>query len=92
MRIGLVENAVRGTAVVAEDGERRVRLCDMSNWPKENLRAARRSKFMCMLLSVLRKVKIDAPGSGDVEIGDASSLSIRWQLVMKRRELQGQSS
>ncbi|CZR69410.1 uncharacterized protein PAC_19310 [Phialocephala subalpina] len=43
-----------------------------SNWSNEHLRVARRSKFMCALLATLRKVQINAPGGGDVSIGDAS--------------------
>lgn len=33
-----------------------------SNWANESLRAYRRSKFMCGLLSAMRKVNIDPPG------------------------------
>jgi small-conductance mechanosensitive channel len=42
-----------------------------SNWSNENLRVARRSKFMCALLVTLRKVQVYVPGGGDVALGDA---------------------
>ncbi|KAH9208782.1 Mechanosensitive ion channel-domain-containing protein [Leptodontidium sp. 2 PMI_412] len=52
--------------------ELRINLGYKSNWSNEKLRVTRRSKFMCALLSTLRKVQINAPGGGDVVIGDAN--------------------
>jgi small-conductance mechanosensitive channel len=43
-----------------------------SNWSNEDLRVARRSKFMCALLRTLRKIPIHAPSGGDAVIGEAS--------------------
>lgn len=43
-----------------------------SNWSNENLRAIRRSRFMCALLGIMRKIPIYAPGGGDAAIGEAS--------------------
>jgi small-conductance mechanosensitive channel len=43
----------------------RVEILHKSNWAMEQLRAERRSRFMCALLSAMRKVPIDGPaGSG----------------------------
>jgi hypothetical protein len=40
----------------------RVEILHKSNWAIEPLRAERRSRFMCALLSAMRKVPIDGPG------------------------------
>lgn len=43
----------------------RVEILHKSNWSVEKLRAERRSRFMCALLSAIRKVPIDGPaGTG----------------------------
>ncbi|CAK46973.1 uncharacterized protein An16g06390 [Aspergillus niger] len=42
-----------------------VLICHKSNWSNEAVRAARRSKFMCALISAVRKVPIRAPGASD---------------------------
>jgi small-conductance mechanosensitive channel len=55
-----------------------------SNWSNENLRIARRSKFMCALLATLRKVQINAPGGGDVALGDASRPA--WSVSVSEEE------
>lgn len=44
-----------------------------SNWANETLRAARRSKFMCALVSALRAVPINAPGGGGDAAGSAAN-------------------
>lgn len=44
-----------------------------SNWSNETLRAARRSKFMCALVSALRAVPIYAPGGGTDAAGSAAN-------------------
>ncbi|KAK3666812.1 hypothetical protein LTR22_002399 [Elasticomyces elasticus] len=46
-----------------------------SNWSNETVRQARRSKFMCALVSALRKVPIYAPGGGGKPLGDAANPS-----------------
>lgn len=46
----------------------RVEIKHKSNWANEKLRAYRRSKFMCALLSAMRKVPIDGPsGAGPAQ-------------------------
>ena len=52
--------------------ELKVEIRHKSNWANEAVRAARRSKFMCALVSALRKVPIYAPGGGDAVLGDVS--------------------
>ncbi|RAL03521.1 serine/threonine protein kinase [Aspergillus ibericus CBS 121593] len=42
-----------------------VLICHKSNWSNEAVRAARRSKFMCALITAVRKVPIRAPGASD---------------------------
>ncbi|PYI01812.1 serine/threonine protein kinase [Aspergillus sclerotiicarbonarius CBS 121057] len=42
-----------------------VLICHKSNWSNESIRAARRSKFMCALITAVRKVPIRAPGASD---------------------------
>ena len=44
-----------------------------SNWANENIRASRRSKFMCALVLALRKVPIYGPGGGDPGLGTAGN-------------------
>ena len=46
-----------------------------SNWSNETVRQARRSKFMCALISALKKVPIHAPGGGGKPLGDAANPS-----------------
>ncbi|KAK3068286.1 hypothetical protein LTR53_014268 [Teratosphaeriaceae sp. CCFEE 6253] len=46
-----------------------------SNWSNETVRQARRSKFMCALVSSLKKVPIYAPGGGGKPLGDAANPS-----------------
>jgi small-conductance mechanosensitive channel len=60
--------------------ELKVNLGYKSNWSNETLRLTRRSKFMCAMLASLRKVQINAPGGGDVAIGDASRPAYSVQL------------
>ncbi|KAK4547637.1 hypothetical protein LTR36_000594 [Oleoguttula mirabilis] len=44
-----------------------------SNWANETIRQARRSKFMCALVSALRTVPIYAPGGGGEVQGSAAN-------------------
>jgi len=44
-----------------------------SNWSNESVRQARRSKFMCALVSALRAVPIYAPGGGGAVAGSAAN-------------------
>jgi small-conductance mechanosensitive channel len=62
----------------------RINLGYKSNWSNENLRVARRSKFMCALLATLRKVQINAPGGGDVALGDAGRPA--WSVSVSEEE------
>jgi small-conductance mechanosensitive channel len=47
----------------------RVEIQHKTNWSDESLRAYRRSKFMCALLSAMRKVPIAGPGGDGPEKG-----------------------
>ncbi len=47
----------------------KVEIRHKSNWANENIRAARRSKFMCALVLALRKIPIYAPGGGGEPLG-----------------------
>lgn len=51
----------------------KVEIKHKSNWSNETLRAARRSKFMCALVSALRAVPIYAPGGGGDAAGSAAN-------------------
>ncbi|KAE8144212.1 Mechanosensitive ion channel-domain-containing protein [Aspergillus avenaceus] len=42
-----------------------VTICHKSNWAIESIRAARRSKFMCALISAIRKIPIKGPAAAD---------------------------
>ncbi|QIW94929.1 hypothetical protein AMS68_000447 [Peltaster fructicola] len=53
--------------------ELKVEVKHKSNWSNETLRAARRSKFMCALVSALRAVPIYAPGGGGEAQGSAAN-------------------
>jgi hypothetical protein len=45
-----------------------------SNWPNEQIRAARHSKLMCALVLALRKVPIFGPGGGGgAPLGDPAN-------------------
>ncbi|TKA44815.1 hypothetical protein B0A55_13556, partial [Friedmanniomyces simplex] len=52
-----------------------------SNWSNETVRQARRSKFMCALVSSLRKVPIYAPGGGGKPMGDPANPSYSVSIV-----------
>lgn len=60
--------------------ELRVEIRHKSNWSNENLRAARRSKFMCALVVALRRVPIAGPGGSDAALGDANKPS--WSVAI----------
>ena len=51
----------------------RVEIKHKSNWANDQLRAYRRSKFMCALLSAMRKVPIDGPAGGGPAQGSINS-------------------
>lgn len=51
----------------------KIEICHKSNWHNENVRAARRSKFMCALILALRKVPIYGPGGDGDELGGPSN-------------------
>ena len=53
--------------------ELRVEIRHKSNWSNESIRATRRSKFMCALVSAIRKVPIYGPGGGDAGLGSSSN-------------------
>ena len=44
-----------------------------SNWANEAVRAARRSKFMCALVTAMRKVPLYGPGGGGPSAGDKAN-------------------
>ncbi|RVX67224.1 hypothetical protein B0A52_09261 [Exophiala mesophila] len=44
-----------------------------SNWANEAVRAARRSKFMCALVTAVRRVPIYGPGAGGAGAGEKSN-------------------
>ncbi|KAH9203836.1 Mechanosensitive ion channel-domain-containing protein, partial [Leptodontidium sp. 2 PMI_412] len=46
----------------------RVEICHKSNWSNETLRATRRNKFLCAILTALRKHSISSPGGGDAPL------------------------
>jgi small-conductance mechanosensitive channel len=51
----------------------RVEIKHKSNWANENLRATRRSKFMCALVAALRAVPLNAPAGGTDAAGTAAN-------------------
>jgi hypothetical protein len=51
----------------------RVEILHKSNWAIESLRAERRSRFMCALLSAMRKVPIDGPGGSGPGAGSINN-------------------
>ena len=51
----------------------RVEILHKSNWSNEKLRAERRSRFMCALLSVMRKVPIDGPAGSAPAAGSINN-------------------
>jgi small-conductance mechanosensitive channel len=51
----------------------RVEIKHKSNWANENLRATRRSKFMCALVAALRAVPLNAPAGGTDAAGTAGN-------------------
>lgn len=51
----------------------RVEILHKSNWAIEPLRAERRSRFMCALLSTMRKVPIDGPGGSGPNAGSINN-------------------
>ncbi|RKF64158.1 putative MscS family protein [Golovinomyces cichoracearum] len=51
----------------------KIEICHKSNWHNENVRAARRSKFMCALILALRKVPIHGPGGDGDDLGGPSN-------------------
>ena len=53
--------------------ELRVEIRHKSNWSNESIRATRRSKFMCALVSAIRKVPIYGPGGGDAGLGSSNN-------------------
>jgi len=53
--------------------ELQVQIKHKGNWANETLRAARRSKFMCALVSALRAVPIYGPGGGGEAAGSAAN-------------------
>lgn len=61
-----------------------------SNWHNENVRAARRSKFMCALVLALRKVPIYGPGGGGEALGGATnpgySVAVNDSFAAEARE------
>lgn len=56
-----------------------------------DLRAARKSNFMCALLATLRKVNVHAPGGGDAMVGEASRPAYSVLCRMTRRKERGVS-
>jgi hypothetical protein len=61
-----------------------------SNWPNEQIRAARHSKLMCALVLALRKVPIFGPGGGGAPLGDPAnptySVSVSDEIASAARE------
>jgi hypothetical protein len=53
--------------------ELRLEIRHKSNWSNEAIRAARRSKFYCALVTALRKVPIYGPGAGGAPAGDKAN-------------------
>lgn len=51
----------------------RVEILHKSNWAIESLRAERRSRFMCALLSAMRKVPIDGSGGSGPSAGSINN-------------------
>jgi hypothetical protein len=61
-----------------------------SNWPNEQIRAARHSKLMCALVLALRKVPIFGSGGGGAPLGDPAnptySVSVSDEIASSARE------
>jgi hypothetical protein len=61
-----------------------------SNWPNEQIRAARHSKLMCALVLALRKVPIFGLGGGGAPLGDPAnptySVSVSDEIASAARE------
>jgi small-conductance mechanosensitive channel len=53
--------------------ELRLEIRHKSNWSNEAVRAARRSKFMCALVTAMRKVPLYGPGAGGPAAGDKAN-------------------
>lgn len=53
--------------------ELKVEIRHKSNWANEQVRAARRNKFMCALVLALKKIPIYAPGGGGAAAGDKAN-------------------
>lgn len=70
--------------------ELRIEIHHKSNWSNETVRASRRSKFMCALVSAVRKVPIYGPGGGDAALGDVGkpsySVSISHEQAQANRD------
>ncbi|CAK3819895.1 calcium channel [Lecanosticta acicola] len=66
-----VEVEILGTTDMSKM-QLKVEIAHKSNWANESLRATRRSKFMCALVSALRAVPIYAPGGGGDAAGSAA--------------------
>lgn len=70
--------------------ELKIEIRHKSNWSNEQLRAARRSKFMCALVLALRKIPVQAPGGGGAGAGDPTnatySVSITAEEAARNKE------
>lgn len=53
--------------------ELRLEIRHKSNWSNDAIRAARRSKFMCALVTAMRKVPLYGPGAGGAAAGDPAN-------------------
>ncbi|KEF59024.1 uncharacterized protein A1O9_03867 [Exophiala aquamarina CBS 119918] len=53
--------------------ELRLEIRHKSNWSNDAVRAARRSKFMCALVTAMRKVPLYGPGGGGPAAGDKAN-------------------
>jgi len=53
--------------------ELRLEIRHKSNWSNDAVRAARRSKFMCALVTAMRKVPLYGPGGGGAAAGDKAN-------------------
>lgn len=67
-----VEVEVLGTTDMSKM-QLQIEIAHKSNWGNESLRAMRRSKFMCALVSALRIIPINAPGGGGDAAGSAAN-------------------
>lgn len=48
----------------------RIDICHRGNWANESVTLARRNKFMCALVGILKSIPIIAPLSGDPPVGE----------------------